>query len=58
LTANQNPSCFKELNHLKWQTRKLQHMLVIDRMISSAGVDAYLYRYLCSFRSWCDLAFI
>ncbi|ROL47015.1 hypothetical protein DPX16_20667 [Anabarilius grahami] len=38
--ANQNPSCFKELEHLKRQMTKLQHALGINRTISSAGVDA------------------
>ncbi len=30
LTANQNQSDFKELEQLKWQTTKLQHMIMND----------------------------
>lgn len=41
LTANQNPFDFKELD-LKWQMKKLQHALIINRTLSSVGVDANL----------------
>lgn len=38
LKANQNPSWFKELWHLKWQTVELQHMLIINSVIILASV--------------------
>jgi len=38
IDSHQNPSCFIELEHLKWQTTKLQHMLMINRMILCADV--------------------
>ncbi len=47
VTANQNPSCFKELERLKRQTTKLEHAL-INRTLLSVGVecvDANSYQY-------------
>lgn len=38
LTSNQNPFHFKDLNHLKQNTTKLQHAFILNRM--SADVDA------------------
>lgn len=38
MTANQSPYCFKELEHLRWQTTELQHVL-INRTILWVGVD-------------------
>lgn len=40
MAANHNPSDFKELELLKWQATKLQRTLRMNKMISSAGVDA------------------
>lgn len=31
---------FKEFEHLKWQATKLQCALIINRILSSIGVDA------------------
>ncbi len=39
LAANQNLSCFKELDHLKWEATKLQHALIVNRTILCVGVD-------------------
>lgn len=30
---------FEEREHLKWQSKKLQHLLIINRTIFSVGVD-------------------
>lgn len=35
-----NPSGFKILEHLKWQRGKLQHTLIINRMVLCVCVDA------------------
>lgn len=40
LTANQNPFCFKKHKHSKWQSTKLKHVLIINRMLPCIGVDA------------------
>jgi len=40
LSANQNPSSFKEPEHLKQQMIKLFIMLIINRTILFIGVDA------------------
>lgn len=40
LTAHQNPSRIKELEHLKQQRTKMQRVFVINRTISCVGVDA------------------
>ncbi len=39
LTANQNPPGFKEPKHLKRQRTKLHHVLIINKTLSSVGVD-------------------
>ncbi len=40
LPANQNPSCFKELEYLKWQMIKLYGVLIINRTLLFVDVDA------------------
>ncbi len=49
LTANKNPFNFKELEHLKWQTTHLQHMLRMNSAIvqQCGGQHSYCYSY-CS----------
>ncbi len=49
LIANQNPSCFKELDHLKWQTPKLQCTLIINKLLSCIGVDANAVIFVVNF---------
>ncbi len=38
-TANQNPFNFKDHEHLKQQTEKLQYAHIINRMLSTISVD-------------------
>ncbi len=53
LTANQSPSCLKELKHLKQQMTKLQHMLIINMIMRWFG---HLQNYLYSYYSGCEPA--
>ncbi len=39
LAANQNLSCFKELEHVKWEATILQHALIVNRPILCVGMD-------------------
>lgn len=47
LTANQNPSCSKELEHLKWQSTKLQCILIINRTLSCISTNIVILIVIC-----------
>lgn len=40
IDSNQNPSCLKEFEYLKWQKIELQCVLIINRSLSCIVVDA------------------
>ncbi len=44
---------FKKLEHLKHHMTKLQSMVIINRTLLSAGVDANV-----SYQSWCERVLI
>ncbi len=57
LTANQNPSDFKELEHLTWQMTKLQRALIIKYrnvviiIVICTNVNGTLDKPHCTFLS-------